>query len=119
MRFADAARDLGHDKLYAETYWSRFPGMYFAGDGAKKDENGDIWLLGRVEDVMNISGHRISTTEVESALGVQTGTDNCRSEGARSSAAHAALSVSSAAATTTIPADGTPSTAMLTRRASP
>ena len=58
----------GDDKRYAETYWSRFPGMYFAGDGAKKDEDGDIWLLGRVDDVMNISGHRISTTEVESAL---------------------------------------------------
>jgi acetyl-CoA synthetase len=53
---------------YAETYWSRFPGMYFAGDGAKRDEDGDIWLLGRVDDVMNVSGHRISTAEVESAL---------------------------------------------------
>ena len=53
---------------YKETYWSRFPGLYFAGDGAKKDEDGDLWLLGRVDDVMNISGHRISTTEVEHAL---------------------------------------------------
>ena len=58
----------GDPERYRETYWSRFPGMYFAGDGAKKDEDGDIWLLGRVDDVMNISGHRISTTEVESAL---------------------------------------------------
>ncbi len=53
---------------YRETYWSRFPGRYFAGDGAKKDEDGDLWLLGRVDDVMNISGHRISTTEIEHAL---------------------------------------------------
>ena len=53
---------------YAETYWSRFPGRYFAGDGAKIDDDGYVWLLGRVDDVMNISGHRISTTEVESAL---------------------------------------------------
>ena len=58
----------GDPKRYEETYWSRFPGCYFAGDGAKKDEDGDIWLLGRVDDVMNVSGHRISTTEVESAL---------------------------------------------------
>ena len=58
----------GDEKRYVDTYWSRFPGMYFAGDGAKKDEDGDIWLLGRVDDVMNVSGHRISTTEVESAL---------------------------------------------------
>jgi acetyl-CoA synthetase len=53
---------------FKETYWSRWDGLYFAGDGAKKDEDGDMWLLGRVDDVMNISGHRISTTEVESAL---------------------------------------------------
>ena len=53
---------------YAETYWARFPGRYFAGDGAKVDDDGYVWLLGRVDDVMNISGHRISTTEVESAL---------------------------------------------------
>ncbi|MFI9485260.1 acetate--CoA ligase [Promicromonospora sp. NPDC052451] len=53
---------------YKETYWSRFEGLYFAGDGAKKDEDGDIWLLGRVDDVMNVSGHRLSTTEIESAL---------------------------------------------------
>jgi acetyl-CoA synthetase len=58
----------GDDERYKETYWSRFAGMYFAGDGAKRDEDGDIWLLGRVDDVMNISGHRISTTEVEHAL---------------------------------------------------
>jgi len=53
---------------YVETYWSRFPGVYFAGDGARIDEDGDFWLLGRVDDVMNVSGHRISTIEVESAL---------------------------------------------------
>jgi len=58
----------GDDQRYKDTYWARFPGVYFAGDGAKKDEDGDIWLLGRVDDVMNVSGHRISTTEVESAL---------------------------------------------------
>ncbi|GHD26447.1 acetate--CoA ligase [Streptomyces galbus] len=58
----------GDEQRYVDTYWSRFPGTYFAGDGAKKDEDGDIWLLGRVDDVMNVSGHRISTTEVESAL---------------------------------------------------
>jgi acetyl-CoA synthetase len=58
----------GDDDRYRETYWSRFPGLYFAGDGAKRDQDGDLWLLGRVDDVMNISGHRISTTEVEHAL---------------------------------------------------
>ena len=58
----------GDDERFKETYWSRFPGKYFAGDGAKKDEDGDIWLMGRVDDVMNVSGHRLSTTEIESAL---------------------------------------------------
>ena len=58
----------GDDQRYVDTYWSRFPGLYFAGDGAKKDEDGDLWLLGRVDDVMNVSGHRMSTTEIESAL---------------------------------------------------
>jgi acetyl-CoA synthetase len=58
----------GDDERYKETYWARFGGMYFAGDGAKKDADGDIWLLGRVDDVMLVSGHNISTTEVESAL---------------------------------------------------
>jgi acetyl-CoA synthetase len=58
----------GDDQRYVDNYWSRFPGKYFAGDGAKKDEDGDIWLLGRVDDVMNVSGHRMSTTEIESAL---------------------------------------------------
>lgn len=58
----------GDDQRFKDTYWSRFPGVYFAGDGAKKDEDGDIWLLGRVDDVMNVSGHRLSTTEIESAL---------------------------------------------------
>jgi acetyl-CoA synthetase len=58
----------GEEQRYKETYWSRFDGVYFAGDGAKIDTDGAIWLLGRVDDVMNVSGHRISTTEVESAL---------------------------------------------------
>ena len=58
----------GDDERFKETYWSRWPGVYFAGDGAKKDEDGDIWVLGRVDDVMNVSGHRLSTTEIESAL---------------------------------------------------
>ncbi|HEX5568087.1 MAG TPA: acetate--CoA ligase [Streptomyces sp.] len=58
----------GDDQRYLDTYWSRFKGLYFAGDGAKKDDDGDIWLLGRVDDVMLVSGHNISTTEVESAL---------------------------------------------------
>ncbi|MFP8959656.1 acetate--CoA ligase [Streptomyces nanhaiensis] len=58
----------GDDQRYLDTYWSRFQNRYFAGDGAKKDEDGDIWLLGRVDDVMLVSGHNISTTEVESAL---------------------------------------------------
>ncbi len=60
----------GDDERYQDTYWSRFQkqGYYFAGDGAKKDDDGDIWLLGRVDDVMNVSGHRLSTTEIESAL---------------------------------------------------
>ncbi|TXL60638.1 acetate--CoA ligase [Aeromicrobium terrae] len=56
------------DERFKETYWSRFKDMYFAGDGAKLDDDGDIWLLGRVDDVMNVSGHRMSTTEIESAL---------------------------------------------------
>ena len=59
--FKDAER-------YLETYWSKYPGVYFAGDGARIDQDGDFWLLGRVDDVMNVSGHRISTIEVESAL---------------------------------------------------
>src|SRR6476659_3539914 len=60
----------GDDERYRDTYWSRFAaqGYYFAGDGAKYDTDGALWLLGRVDDVMNVSGHRISTTEVESAL---------------------------------------------------
>ena len=58
----------GDAQRYVDTYWSRWPQFYFAGDGAKLDESGAIWLLGRVDDVMNVSGHRISTTEVESAL---------------------------------------------------
>jgi acetyl-CoA synthetase len=56
------------DERYAETYWSKYGDVYFAGDGARIDEDGDFWLLGRVDDVMNVSGHRISTIEVESAL---------------------------------------------------
>ncbi|MEI9906650.1 MAG: acetate--CoA ligase [Actinomycetota bacterium] len=58
----------GEPERYKENYWSRFQDLYFAGDGAKLDDDGAIWLLGRVDDVMNVSGHRISTTEVESAL---------------------------------------------------
>jgi acetyl-CoA synthetase len=58
----------GDEERYRQTYWSRFPGMYLAGDQAKRDEDGDIWVLGRSDDVMNVSGHRISTTEVEHAL---------------------------------------------------
>ena len=58
----------GDDERFRETYWSRFPGHYFAGDGARIDADGDYWLLGRVDDVMNVSGHRLSTIEVESAL---------------------------------------------------
>ncbi|MFB9377641.1 acetate--CoA ligase [Kineococcus gynurae] len=56
------------DQRYKDTYWARFPGKYFAGDGARRDADGDIWLLGRVDDVMNVSGHRLSTAEIESAL---------------------------------------------------
>ncbi|MFI5260967.1 MAG: acetate--CoA ligase [Candidatus Limnocylindrales bacterium] len=58
----------GDPERFRQTYWSRFPGLYFAGDGAKRDEDGYIWLLGRVDDVMNVAGHRLSTIEVESAL---------------------------------------------------
>ena len=58
----------GDDARYRETYWSRFPGRYFAGDGAKLDDDGYWWILGRVDDVLNVAGHRIGTMEVESAL---------------------------------------------------
>ena len=58
----------GDDQRYVDTYWSRYPGRYFPGDGAKIDEDGYLWVLGRIDDVMNVSGHRISTMEVESAL---------------------------------------------------
>jgi len=58
----------GDPQRYRDTYWSRFPGKYFAGDGAKRDEDGYFWLLGRVDDIMLVAGHNISTTEVESAL---------------------------------------------------
>ena len=58
----------GDSERYHETYWSRFPGRYFAGDGARLDADGYLWLLGRVDDVMNVSGHRISTAEIESGL---------------------------------------------------
>jgi len=58
----------GDDERYAQTYWSKFPGRYFAGDGGRRDADGNYWFMGRVDDVMNVSGHRISTTEVESAL---------------------------------------------------
>jgi acetyl-CoA synthetase len=59
---------LGDDDRYVATYWSRFPGLYLAGDGCRVDADGDYWLLGRIDDVMNVSGHRLSTIEVESAL---------------------------------------------------
>jgi acetyl-CoA synthetase len=58
----------GDDARYRETYWSRFPGRYFAGDGAKVDDEGYWWILGRVDDVLNVAGHRIGTMEIESAL---------------------------------------------------
>jgi acetyl-CoA synthetase len=58
----------GDDERYRETYWSKFPGRYFAGDGAKLDEDGNWWILGRVDDVLNVAGHRIGTMEVESSL---------------------------------------------------
>jgi acetyl-CoA synthetase len=58
----------GDDERYQQTYWSKFPGLYFAGDGAKVDDDGYWWILGRVDDVLNVAGHRIGTMEVESAL---------------------------------------------------
>ena len=58
----------GDPERYKETYWSQYSGRYFAGDGAKLDEDGEVWILGRVDDVMNVSGHRLSTAEIESAL---------------------------------------------------
>jgi acetyl-CoA synthetase len=58
----------GDPERYKQTYWSRFPGAYFPGDGAKRDADGYFWLMGRVDDVMNVAGHRLSTTEIESAL---------------------------------------------------
>ena len=58
----------GDDERYVQTYWSKFPHVYFAGDGARRDAEGNFWFMGRIDDVMNVSGHRISTTEVESAL---------------------------------------------------
>ncbi|MGH7861777.1 MAG: AMP-binding enzyme, partial [Candidatus Dormibacteraceae bacterium] len=58
----------GDPDRYQKTYWDRWDGVYFVGDGARVDEDGDFWLLGRVDDVMNVSGHRISTIEIESAL---------------------------------------------------
>ena len=65
----------GDPERYKETYWDKFAaqGYYFAGDGARLDDDGDVWLLGRVDDVMNVSGHRLSTTEIESALVAQRG----------------------------------------------
>ena len=58
----------GDPERYKQTYWSRFPGKYFPGDGCKRDDDGYYWLMGRVDDVMNVSGYRLSTTEIESAL---------------------------------------------------
>ena len=58
----------GDQKRYEETYWSEVPGSYFTGDGARRDKDGYFWLMGRVDDVINVSGHRLGTMEVESAL---------------------------------------------------
>src|SRR5262249_12209777 len=58
----------GDPDRYVSTYWARFPGFYFTGDGARRDEEGYFWLMGRVDDVLNVAGHRIGTAEVESAL---------------------------------------------------
>jgi acetyl-CoA synthetase len=58
----------GDDERYKKAYWSEFPGVYFAGDGARRDEHGYYWIMGRVDDVINVSGHRLGTAEVESAL---------------------------------------------------
>jgi acetyl-CoA synthetase len=58
----------GDDERYKEAYWSEIPGYYFAGDGARRDEQGYFWIMGRVDDVINVSGHRLGTAEVESAL---------------------------------------------------
>jgi acetyl-CoA synthetase len=58
----------GDDERYKSTYWSHIEGVYFTADGARRDEDGDIWVMGRVDDVLNVSGHRLSTMEVESAL---------------------------------------------------
>src|SRR3546814_17810024 len=76
MRISDWSADVcssdlgiwGDRHRYQSTYWNHFDGMYFAGDGAKKDVDGDLWLLGRVDDVMNVSGHRLTTPEIEHAL---------------------------------------------------
>lgn len=58
----------GDDERYKQAYWSEIPGFYFAGDGARRDERGYFWIMGRVDDVINVSGHRLGTAEVESAL---------------------------------------------------
>ena len=58
----------GDEERYRATYWSKWPGIYFPGDGAKRDHDGYFWVLGRVDDVINVAGHRIGTMEVESAL---------------------------------------------------
>ena len=58
----------GDDERYKQAYWSEIPGVYFAGDGARRDEHGYYWIMGRVDDVINVSGHRLGTAEVESAL---------------------------------------------------
>ena len=58
----------GDDERFKQTYWSKFPGKFLAGDGCKRDKDGNFWFMGRIDDVMNVSGHRISTAEIESAL---------------------------------------------------
>jgi acetyl-CoA synthetase len=57
----------GDDERYKSTYWSQLPGVYFTGDGARRDEHGNFWIMGRIDDVLNVSGHRLSTMEIESA----------------------------------------------------
>ena len=58
----------GDDERYKKQYWSQIPGMYFTGDGARRDEHGNFWIMGRIDDVLNVAGHRLSTMEIESAL---------------------------------------------------
>ena len=72
----------GDPDRYVKNYWSQIPGMYFTGDGARKDKDGYFWIMGRVDDVLNVSGHRLSTMEVESASGGARCSSGSRSRGA-------------------------------------